>query len=457
MSVRIKEVTLERFMNVNKGTVNFACTKYDKNCFQAGDILGIYGQNGSGKTAFVHALSLLKTCFLGEKLSHNAAYYIQYGQCDTSLQIVLSVTMGTEILDVFYHIIVQKSKDNNQSSAQINLEEISVRKQLGRKYKLIYSNTTNILGPKKFFDNIFKETKEREVSGYVQKGIIRSQGRSFLFSNEAEEILRKNTQCEPGVFALQVITKLKKFAREFFYIIGMQDIGLINLGILMPFHFHMEKKDKHIFGNIPLPINGASSIPEDAFRVAENFIKDMNSVLEFLIPNLQIQLKDLGSELDEQKNILRRVELLSVRGKQVFPLKYESAGIKKILSILHVFIGAFNNSSMVVAIDEFDAGVFEYLLGELLEIFQKLGKGQLVFTSHNLRPLEVLNKDFVIFTTTNPENRYVHLKNVKSNNNLRDFYYRTIVLGGQDESLYHETNQYRLQHALRKVGHHESN
>lgn len=40
-------------------------------------------------------------------------------------------------------------------------------------------------------------------------------------------------------------------------------------------------------------------------------------------------------------------------------------------------MGAFNDSSMTVAIDEFDAGVFEYLLGEMLDIFQKFGKDSL--------------------------------------------------------------------------------
>lgn len=152
---------------------------------------------------------------------------------------------------------------------------------------------------------------------------------------------------------------------------------------------------------------------------------------------------------------MKRVELVSIRNNKAIPLKYESEGIKKILSILHVFIGAFNDSSMTVVIDEFDAGVFEYLLGELLELFAESGKGQLIFTSHNLRPLEVLNKDFIVFTTTNPKNRYVRLKNVKSNNNLRDFYYHTILLGGQDEYLYNETNQYELSYAIRKVGKYE--
>ena len=37
-------------------------------------------------------------------------------------------------------------------------------------------------------------------------------------------------------------------------------------------------------------------------------------------------------------------------------------------------------------IDELDSGIYEYLLGECLEVMQDKAKGQLIFTSHNLRP-----------------------------------------------------------------------
>ena len=112
----------------------------------------------------------------------------------------------------------------------------------------------------------------------------------------------------------------------------------------------------------------------------------------------------------------------------------------------------FNYNSMTVLIDELDSGIFEYLLGEILEILEQRGKGQLIFTSHNLRPLEVLDKNNLIFTTTNPNNRYIKLKNVKTNNNLRDMYYRDLILGGQEETIYDKTNSARIARAFRKAG-----
>ncbi len=146
------------------------------------------------------------------------------------------------------------------------------------------------------------------------------------------------------------------------------------------------------------------------------------------------------------------MELLAERGDIKIPLRYESDGIKKIISILSAMIVMFNNPTICLAIDELDAGVFEYLLGEILEIIENRAQGQLVFTSHNLRPLEKLNKDSLIFTTTNPDNRYIRFANVKTSHNLRNFYYRGIKLGGQDEEIYDRTNEYKIARAFRVAG-----
>ena len=112
---------------------------------------------------------------------------------------------------------------------------------------------------------------------------------------------------------------------------------------------------------------------------------------------------------------------------------------------------------MTLLVDELDAGIFEYLLGELLDVFCTGAKGQLLFTSHNLRVLETIPKSNLIFTTTNPEKRYIKLTSVKNNNNLRDLYIRTIVLGGQNEGLYQETDKVEIGKAFRKIGREVSN
>ena len=147
-----------------------------------------------------------------------------------------------------------------------------------------------------------------------------------------------------------------------------------------------------------------------------------------------------------------KVTVYSVRDNVRIPLTEESAGIIRLISSIGLFSYAFVNPDVTVAIDEIDAGVYEYLLGELLMIFEEYGSGQLIFTCHNLRPMEVLNKKFIYFTTTNPHNRYLKPKSIRNENNLRDVYLREIVAGGQEEDLYSAAKHGKIASALQKAG-----
>ena len=136
----------------------------------------------------------------------------------------------------------------------------------------------------------------------------------------------------------------------------------------------------------------------------------------------------------------------------MLPFDCESEGIKKIVSVLQILILMYNEPSVTVAIDELDSGVFEYLLGELLGIIADGGRGQLIFTSHNLRPLETLDKQFIVFTSTDSNNRYVRMRGVKETNNLRSLYFRSIVLGDSETGLYEYTSNGEIAYAMRRAG-----
>lgn len=85
-------------------------------------------------------------------------------------------------------------------------------------------------------------------------------------------------------------------------------------------------------------------------------------------------------------------------------------------------------------------------------MFEKGARGQLIFTSHNLRALEMINKNSIVFSTANSSNRYIRLQNIKSNHNLRDMYLRSITLGGQKETVYEETDSVEIGRAFRRAG-----
>ena len=149
---------------------------------------------------------------------------------------------------------------------------------------------------------------------------------------------------------------------------------------------------------------------------------------------------------------IRNVSFISNRAGKRFSLKHESEGIRKIISMLGFLVEVYNKENIIAVIDELDAGVFEYLLGELIEIFSESAKGQLIFTSHNLRVLEKLPPYKVVFSTASPTNRYIRLTGIKPSNNLRDIYLRGIQLGGHEEELYQGVSNSKIKRALRKAG-----
>lgn len=70
--VRIVDITIQNFKNVVNGTISFENTR--KN-YKA-SILGLYGQNGSGKTAMIDAIALLKLALSGLRISIKYADFI---------------------------------------------------------------------------------------------------------------------------------------------------------------------------------------------------------------------------------------------------------------------------------------------------------------------------------------------------------------------------------------------
>ena len=107
------------------------------------------------------------------------------------------------------------------------------------------------------------------------------------------------------------------------------------------------------------------------------------------------------------------------KNNREIPLNYESEGIKKIVSILQLLIVVYNQGHpSLLPLMSSTLGVFEYLLGETAQHHLREGEGtaDFIFTSHNLRPLETLDRGFIAFTTTNPHKRYVRMTNVKENN-----------------------------------------
>lgn len=454
---RIEKIEIENFKNVKYGQV---VLKNNRKDYKA-SILGIYGQNGSGKTALIDAIKLLKLAFCGQVIPPQFADYIHVEAEYAKLKFDISMKIPEKELEylVNYEFKIRKVLSTQQNFSEAESYKVELfdellsfsytdKKTKHKMVDLINTNSKEVFSPKSKYVELVGKDKEVATNLEVAKRLALATSRSYIFSGELLTTI--DNKCHETIYT-DLFQMMVQYGNYELFVIDTQNNGLITLNAL-PVTFMYESVDSNASGNIMLSLDEPSTIPEEAAELIKKMIPNMNKVLSQMVPGLTIDVYDFGKQVLQNGSVGRRVQLISKKNNKDIPLRYESEGIKKIISILQLLIYMYNNPSITVVIDELDSGIFEYLLGEILKIISEKGQGQLIFTSHNLRPLETLDKSFIVFTTTNPNNRYIRLTNVKENNNLRNFYYRDIVLGGQDEVVYDPTNNYEIALAFREAG-----
>ncbi len=249
------------------------------------------------------------------------------------------------------------------------------------------------------------------------------------------------------VFPLIVISALNRFGGLYLYVIDTKLTGLTNLNSILPLHLWTGNYTKGIHSfSVPIEMNNTTLVPNSSYERIVVGIKSVSSVLGKIVPGLSLSIVDYGTVIKENA-VLHSFNILSVRNGVSIPLSYESDGIKRIISILSILSAAYNNESVTVAIDEIDSGIYEFLLGEILSVMADSMKGQLIFTSHNFRALEILPAKYICFTTTEPTGRFLKVSN-RGNSNLRDTYYRGIILDTFKHHVYEKTDKYEIEKAF---------
>lgn len=452
--VRICVIELKGFKNTQYGLVEMPATLNETYFSKKADVLGIYGQNGSGKTAVIEAMEFVQKLLTGGSLGDETVQYISKTLNHCSITITFVVTVHDKQSKVEYTIELKRTDDDN---FQITGESLSASAWSNDKFErkktlLCFSSTEKMRFTPLFrYQELVSNSEENKINFAVAYKIAQKEHRSFIFNHESRKLFLAMPKEITADYA-DIIHTLYRYARVNLFVISNVHSGSISMNLMIPFTFRLEMGETITKGDLPIRLDGPSLISKKYYEMVQKILSEMNIVLHTLIPGLSIEVYNLGEQLLENGQTGYRIQLVSKRGEVIIPLKYESEGIIKIISVLNALVCIFNAPSMCLIIDELDAGIYEYLLGELLSAFQKSAKGQLIFTSHNLRALEMLHKSSIVFSTANPKHRYMRLQNVKTNNNLRDLYLRSITLGGQKEEVYAETDTVEIGRAFRRAG-----
>lgn len=419
------------------------------------EILGIYGQNGSGKTAIVDALYFLQKVMIGVDLDQSLEDYMDMDSDTAEIFADFNIFMDDIVFEIGYRLSLSREEkevviSRETLSAAKNENGIRTNKTVFMDYQRDQANA--IFKPQKRLDEILEENKEIKTDLIVARKMAEKSNCSYIFGESSREIFCREYKNGFQQFSV-IISSLFEFALKDLFVIRNTHSGVISANFVLPMAFRIENDNIGAKGDFAVSLTEPILVDEERKNRLETIVEQINIVLYTIIPGLQVTIKNYGKQSLDNGEEGWKLELMSKReGMKEIPIRMESEGIIKIISILNAHIQAFGNPSICLVIDELDSGIFEYMLGELLDIFKKSAKGQLIFTSHNLRALEMIDKESIMFSTTNPDNRYIHMKNVRESNNLRNMYIRSITLGGQSEQIYEETDSLKIARAFRKAG-----
>ena len=453
--VRLSSLQLTNIKNVKKGTIYMPNTVNKILSADKAEILGIYGQNGSGKTAIVDALYFLQKVMIGVDLDQSLEDYMDMDSDTAEIFADFNLFMNGIVFEIGYRLSLSREEkvaviSRETLSGAKNENGIRTNKTVFMDYQRDQRNT--IFKPQKRLDEILEENKDIKTDLIVARKMAEKSNCSYIFGESSRDIFCREYKNGFQQFSV-IISSLFEFALKDLFVIRNTHSGVISANFVLPMAFRIENDNMGAKGDFTVSLTEPILVDEERKNLLETIVEQINIVLYTIIPGLQVTIKNYGKQSLDDGEEGWKLELMSKReGMKEIPIRMESEGIIKIISILNALIQAFGNPSICLVIDELDSGIFEYMLGELLDIFKKSGKGQLIFTSHNLRALEMIDKESIMFSTTNPNNRYIHMKNVRESNNLRNMYIRSITLGGQSEEIYEETDSLKIARAFRKAG-----
>ena len=326
------------------------------------NVKGIFGPNGIGKTSIIKGMDILR------KISLNDNY----------------------LTNDFNLIILDKIINKKIEKANLKIEFLVIDDNK-KKSRYVHSITIAITSPKEvkiLSENIKKKDPNTDqIVGeiLIENGIIKND--SLHKDDLKSEIvdITKNLLEKRSIVNIVKPSALKSLDLEkirYFY---------------RKLHIKIDREDSHLgyaLMDNPLkddiPFNDSVGnydmiISKNNLQIFEDYLKRMTKFLKIFKPNL----RNIEYEKKEGKEEYY-INILFVYDDYKVNYEFESMGIKNLFSLFTYFRALSEDE--VVVIDEIDTSIHDIYLNKLIEFFAVDGKGQLVFTAHNITLLQTLKK-----------------------------------------------------------------
>lgn len=358
------------------------------------NVKGIYGMNGSGKSAIITSVDILRNLLI------NSGYLN-----DPIVQGNLSEIINKKTEELF---IGAEYLVNLKDLFMIFRYEIKLLKDKTGKYVIAYEclSSKNANSKNDFMETVF-EVKDGEL---IFIGKSENDMFAKVIQQKTTNLLINTSMC--ALFYDKIIIAEKETHRNDLF------KSLLTLLILgKKIHVYLDQSDDHKDYLLQRSCGYSEELENGNLNrdsLLDHFVEmdgeclnviavTKNIVLKSMYEDFQRSVEGLYEFLHIFKSDLQGIEidkkeyhdaficsLIMVYDSYRIHAEFESTGIKKLIK-LFVYIKEMVHGG-IVFIDEFDSNLHDVYLCALLEYLMQYGGGQLCFTTHNIGPMDILKQ-----------------------------------------------------------------
>lgn len=374
--------------------------------FRSYNIKGIYGINGSGKSAIITSVKIFKNLIVNKDYINNPIVQRQLrelinkkvSQMEFAADFLANEEKKTRIYH--YEVTVKKEKSNRLviESESLSSKAASSRSDdMEQRFEVQNGRIVSIV------------TKDQEVIDHLidqTKNLLKGATMSSMFldwivsmEDEVERLLDEKVFYDLLVlysFGLSIFVYLDQSDDHADYLIreAMHDANdnddVESINKMLEGLSNLKKPRRNEISVTPRAIS-KKRISEYERRIAglygfiSIFKRDLKSIVVDKTEDKDQYICDLVMEYENYR----------------FSAEFESTGIKKLIKLYEFFDEMV--TGQIVFIDELDSNLHDVYLCALLEYLMDYGEGQLCFTTHNIGPMDVLkrNKKSIDFLSVN--------------------------------------------------------
>lgn len=252
--VRIAALTIKNFKNVGNGKIVMPSCLKKEFVNDSSEVLGIYGQNGSGKTAVVDAMFFLQKILVGSTLDEDITEYLTTGSQSAELEVDFNIFIEKVIFEVTYKVVLKRE----DKSIVIDKESMSCAKNKNgeRTNKTVFiefdrNDSSQLFKPAIRVQELIEENKENKTDLIVAKKMAEKSRCSYIFGESSREVFCRQYSNGFRDYS-DIIKTLYHFAVKDLFVIRNAHSGVITAQIILPMAFRIEENEGGSKGDLPV-------------------------------------------------------------------------------------------------------------------------------------------------------------------------------------------------------------